>query len=456
VKLALLILFAAVAVYFGWRFIRLRRGVVQLERLLDRDPPPSSVDIPSMVYQSALRPLTRKSLDAISEANLARDSEMRQRFFLETLLNEIMDGIIILDRNQDIRFVNEAARNLFPSDQPYRGRQLLAVCRNHKIVETVELAEEIGQKVSERITRDIEDDLTGRLREISLLVEAEPFTRTGGRHTQGSWILLRDITKELETEQIRRDFVANASHELRTPLSIISGYLETLNSEGVELDSTTSRKFLTTMQEHAERISRIVDDMLTISKLENADDLLNRETFDLIQPIESMIDHLRPLIEENGAKVSIDDGGSPEWPFVGDRYYWDQIFFNLIENALKQNPNPGLKVKVRLRSENGRYEISVIDNGAGIPASDLPLIFKRFYRVEKHHAKTIKGTGLGLSIVKRAVEAHYGSITVDSHPGRKTIFQISVPAPSDAAIASFFTNRDDDESPSGPVDDPES
>jgi len=241
---------------------------------------------------------------------------------------------------------------------------------------------------------------------------------------------MKDISRQLETEQIRRDFVANASHELRTPLSIINGYLETMDDSDVDLGQALYRRAIRTMRKHGERIARIVDDMLTISKLESAADLLKCEAFDLRDSVEEMVGQLMPIIEQNHARVRIETESENEWILIGDRFYWDQIFFNLIENALKENPEPGLKVSVTFRSEGGRYLVSIADDGIGIPAADLPLIFKRFYRVQKHHAQSqTKGTGLGLSIVKRAVEAHHGKIEVESQPGVKTVFTISVPVP---------------------------
>lgn len=423
----------------------MRKGIKRLRDALLKESATSLADLSPIVSQSALLELSRTALNCLSESSLTRGAEMRQRLFLETLLNEIKDGIIILDENLDIRFVNEAAKALFPSDQTYSGRQLLAVCRDHQIVETVELAIEIGGKVSERVSRHLENQKSKKLREIVLLVEAEPFNTVSGDNVEGSWLLMRDITAELETEQIRRDFVANASHELRTPLSIINGYLETLESGLSELTEQQSKNILQTMHIHADRISRIVEDMLTISKLEDVDSLIKRESFDLLRPIERMIEHLNPIIEQNQAKIRIDKGDQERWPFVGDPYYWDQIFFNLIENALKQNPHPGLKIRISLRQNGGRYEISITDNGVGIPATDLPLVFKRFYRVEKHHSKKVKGTGLGLSIVKRAVEAHHGNITVESHPGRETTFTISVPSPPPSAFVSLPASSEDDD-----------
>ncbi len=418
---------AAVAAWFAFRYFRLKRGIEFLSRSLLKTPGEDTNALPPPPVGDLVT-LRRAIADTVAEAALVRDSERKQREFQEALLNEIKDAIFILDRNREIRFANEAARLLFPSDQPYRSRAFFDVCRDHRVYDTLELAEQIGAKVSDHLTLRVRDGQKNRLRDLSVLVEAEPLSFGPGGSTTGSWILMKDITAQLETEQIRRDFVANASHEIRTPLSIINGYLETMDDPAVDLRQEVFRRAIRTMRKHGDRLARIVEDMLTISKLESASELLSREPFDLRDSVEDIIGQLHPLIESQHARVSLDADPEGDWTLVGDRFYWDQIFFNLIENALKQNPDPGLKIVVRFALEDGRYLLSVTDDGIGIPAADLPLIFKRFYRVQKHHAQTqVKGTGLGLSIVKRAVEAHHGRIEVESRPGIRTVFTITMP-----------------------------
>ena len=428
----IIIALAALAGWLGWRLYRLRKGIEGLTAAIQKDPLPSVREIDADVYQERLKELSSAALNTVAEATLTRDSELRKREFLEALLNEIKDAIFILDSNREIRFLNESARQLFPSDQPYTARAFIDICRDHRVFDTLVLADEVGAKVSDNIVLRKINPETGRMQEINLLVEAEPLTfqRSGPSADTGAWVLLRDITSQLETEQIRRDFVANASHELRTPLSIINGYLESMDDSDVDLNQALYRRAIRTMSKHGERIARIIDDMLTISKLENADNPLRHEAFSLRDSVDEMISQLMPIIEANHARVSIkSDPTNAEWTLIGDRFYWDQVFFNLIENALKQNPEPGLNIKVRFYEENGRYVISISDDGIGIPSADVPLVFKRFYRVEKHHAQhKTPGTGLGLSIVKRAIEAHHGTISLTSEPGRKTEFIISIPA----------------------------
>ncbi len=354
-----------------------------------------------------------------------RKLERRQRRFFEGMLNQIEDALIILDNNLEIRFSNEAARQLFASDHAHEGRQLIEVCLDHRIADAVNLALETHNKTREELRRPAPNLITGR-NEHNYLVEAEPLIEKNG-FGRGAWILIRDITRQAETEQIRRDFVANASHELRTPLSIINGYLEMLDEDddsGFNEEST--RRSIKTMRNHCERITRIVDDMLTISKLESNSNLLKRERFGLLDSIMDSLNHLKPVSEAQQATIKV-NAPEREQIITGDRFYWDQIFSNLIENALKQNPKPGLKITISLSLDKGNLQINICDDGVGIPAEDLPNIFQRFYRVEKHHSQAIKGTGLGLSIVKRAVEAHHGRISATSQPGLKTTFTITVP-----------------------------
>ena len=208
-----------------------------------------------------------------------------------------------------------------------------------------------------------------------------------------------------------------------------SGYLENLTEEGGLENKELARKMLSTMDRHVVRINRIVEDMLVISKLESGDAApLKISTFNLATCVRDVSERLELVISKQDAKLKV---GVPELELVGDHFYWTQVLFNLVENALKQNSNLPVIISIEARkSEDGSVIVTVSDDGIGIPNADLPFIFKRFYRVEKHHSQTqTKGTGLGLSIVKRAVEAHGGTISATSVPGVTTTFTISVPQP---------------------------
>ena len=240
-------------------------------------------------------------------------------------------------------------------------------------------------------------------------------------------IVFLDMTEEHRTQVIRRDFVANASHELRTPLTLILGYLETLMDDPETADNAEMRqRSLGIMKRHADRMARLVADMLTLSRVEAPDSgYLKHEDFELTQLAEDVRLRLEPMATAQDATVKIEI--SPV-PFIlnGDSFYWSQVLFNLLENALKNNPEPGLQVQLSASVQaDGTGSICVEDNGVGISQEALPFIFNRFYRADK--SGRIKGTGLGLAIVKHAVEAHGGSIRAESEPGQRTAFIITLP-----------------------------
>ncbi len=236
------------------------------------------------------------------------------------------------------------------------------------------------------------------------------------------------LEDELQLEQIRKDFVANASHELRTPLAIINGYLENLIEDDMLQEPEMARRFLTIMRKHADRITHIVEDMLVISKLESGEaNAITIEPFRFGSCIHDILERLESVVLNQNAEIAV-VLPDPDLILHGDRFYWTQVLFNLVENALKQNPHHPLRVEIGCVKSGADLHIWVADNGLGIPSADVPHIFRRFFRVEKHHSQQeIKGTGLGLSIVKRAVEAHGGFIGVTSEPGRETKFLITVP-----------------------------
>lgn len=352
----------------------------------------------------------------LESARADHSSETQRRELLEAVAQELNVGIIIADSALRLSFANRRISALFSGGPIVEGRGLIETVRNHEVES---LAREALQKGITRTARVRLPEAQERIVE----VEAAPLPPlTGG----GVWIAIADVTERVQTEQIRRDFVANASHELRTPLTLINGYIETLRDGFID-DPQAARRCLEVMDKHGRRILRIVEDMLTISRLEGDTSRLNREPFDVKSCVEGVLDQLTPLVEKRQPVIDLrfpDEGGILE----GDRFYWDQIFTNLIENALKENIRPGLRLTVSGEWSPGQCVLKVSDNGIGIPVHDVPFVFKRFYRGAKHHSQgEVKGTGLGLSIVKRAVEAHGGTIELHSTPGVETVFVIRVP-----------------------------
>lgn len=356
---------------------------------------------------------------------------------LESILEGLGDSCLLVNNKQEIVFANHETQDLFQISRKLHGHPLGDLIHDQGILSFLSRVA-LGNRWQEEEFR-ISLNRPGGPEERHLVVSAAPVRLFGQDKPDHLRVVIRDETDRHETEQIRKDFVANASHELRTPLSIINGYLENL-LDGMIDEPVLMRKSLLTMQKHGERIARIVEDMLTLSKFESVADSgaspLRQSLFSCRECIEDVVDRLAPMIEEKKARVDLQfpEGGNDE--LAGDRFYWDQVFFNLIENALKENRDDGrLVITVSFTRTPDEAAVRIRDNGVGIPRADLPFIFKRFYRVAKHHSQQIKGTGLGLSIVRRAIEAHGGTIGVESTLGVETIFTIRLPEPEADAVA---------------------
>lgn len=375
----------------------------------------------------------RKSEAEISSWKLRLEQDLKQaREERNRLLDALGDAFLLVDADANIRFANEAARALFGSRQ-LLDRPVREAFIDPRLADALLRCLATGEPVQSRVVLPQQTSPRGDLEtrgfnawiidaaQLSSPPDGRPITR----------VIIRDVTAEHQLEQIRKDFVANASHELRTPLAIINGYLENLLDDDMLEEPDMARRFLTIMRKHADRISRIVEDMLVISRLESGEaSALNLEPFRFQSCVNDVIERLESVIRAHQAEVIL-VMPDPDLIVHGDRFYWTQVLFNLVENALKQNPHGGLRVQVGCTSVGETNHIWVSDNGVGIPSADLPHIFRRFFRVEKHHSQQeIKGTGLGLSIVKRAVEAHGGSISVTSVPGRETKFVIVIPKTS--------------------------
>ncbi|MGC6426976.1 MAG: sensor histidine kinase [Akkermansiaceae bacterium] len=378
--------------------------------------------------------LTRRRIGEIEKSSMASEDALRQRYELEEqshqreikrFLDSFTDPFFSISEEGKIVRCSYAAMEFL------RGREIIdrsyqQVLIDQGLRKLIKKSLKNSQPISKLITLGIESHFSTEERETFWQIDIRPLAMRDNKLE--FQLMMKDMTSFVQAEQIRQDFIANASHELRTPLSIISGYLEILTEQDGLESPEMAKKMLGTMERHTDRINRIVDDMLLISKLESGESApLIQEPFELRNCVEDVIERLDLLIEKQKAKVTLE---LEEITMNGDRFYWTQVLFNLVENALKQNAANPIEVKVTAeKMESEKIEISVIDDGIGIPSTDLPFIFKRFFRVEKHHGQNeIKGTGLGLSIVKRAVEAHGGTITARSTPGVETAFVIRVPA----------------------------
>ncbi len=347
---------------------------------------------------------------------------------IASILDGLGDACLLVDDALRIVYANHLAQEFFTMPQQQRHLRLVDVIPEPMIIALVQKAQATGQTMEREFLVAVKSSAGTEDRYLSVNVSSIQLRKVGAPYLR---VLMRDQTERHATEQVRKDFVANASHELRTPLSIINGYLENLE-DGLVDDPEQMKRCLHTMRKHGERIARIVEDMLTLSKFESATDgsapeNLRAQRFSVRECTQDVLERLQPMIDSKQADILV--GITPEAEFIAaDRFYWDQILFNLIENALKENET-GIKVEISSRREGDTVILSVSDNGVGIPQEDIPFVFKRFYRVAKHHSSAVKGTGLGLSIVRRAVEAHGGTISVQSTLGVDASFTIRLPDP---------------------------
>jgi signal transduction histidine kinase len=225
-------------------------------------------------------------------------------------------------------------------------------------------------------------------------------------------------------DRIRTDFVANVSHELRTPLTLIKGYTETLQSEAIA-DKDRAGRFVSIIKEHTDRLGNIVEDLLTLSKLESSKDLVDRERFDLKVLIEDVALGFGHAIASKKQTLNVNSRGEG-FRINADRDKIEQVLVNLIDNAVKYTGENG-QIELSVEALDREIRITVRDTGIGIAKEHLDRIFERFYRADKARSRKLGGTGLGLSIAKHIVLAHNGKITIDSDLGKGTTVTVSVP-----------------------------
>lgn len=268
----------------------------------------------------------------------------------------------------------------------------------------------------------VQSEITRLGRALNVLVA--PYGSAEGE--RGVLAVIHDITEQRKLDDARREFVANVSHELRTPLTNIKSYTETLIDAAGELDPETEVHFLGVISGEADRMTRIVKDLLTLSKLDYGRMDLRFERFSMQSMLESVYQAMVLDAEKNGHELVLQtEGTMPD--MNGDRERLEQVVINIISNAIKYTPRGGHIELYAAKRDDRHVLIRVTDNGMGIPQEDIPRLFERFYRVDKARSREKGGTGLGLAIAKEMVEAHHGTIHLDSTVDVGTIVTIILP-----------------------------
>ena len=341
-----------------------------------------------------------------------RQAEVEQ----QTLFNSMIEGLLVLDADGRVRLANEAFDELFNLRLDLAGRTLMEAVRLHEVQEIYQRTLVEGQ------VQGYELQLPS-LQHRFLRINAAVVMDTDGNR-RGMVLVFHDVTRIKELEATRREFVANVSHELRTPLSMIKGYVETL-IDGAAQDPAVSGKFLRTIEKHADRLTYLIEDLLTLSHLESGQFVINVQQTDLGLSVERVCEDLGRKADEGGVKLINEVGVGVSVKADSDRL--EQMLFNLTDNAIKYGGAGG---EVKLSAEPGRegfINIAVADRGPGIPGEAVERLFERFFRVDKARSREQGGTGLGLAIVKHIVQLHGGEVWVESRPGEGSTFRLSLP-----------------------------
>ncbi len=372
------------------------------------------------------RRITHGSKDEIDELaatlnKMAQDIEdkikeiRKQNQELSAVLNSMIEGVVVVDKAGYVVSINPTVEKIFGVMKgDAEGKYFLEAIRNNDISGVINDVLKKGESASGEIS------LVWPVRKI-FQINATPIF--DNEKVGGCLAVIHDITEIRRLETMRSDFVANVSHELKTPLTSIKGFVETLLESALD-DKENNRIFLKIIQDHAERLNNLVNDLLSLSYLESKDITLNKQDFDLRREAEEVILGFSSQLKKGGIEVK--NELPADLSVKADKERVGQVLTNLLDNAIKFNKEKG-SIRVYSQKSIGKLKIVVEDLGIGIPEKDIPRIFERFYRVDKARSRELGGTGLGLSIVKHIVELHGGRVGVESAEGFGSKFWFTLP-----------------------------
>lgn len=370
-------------------------------------------------FTASVAVLPRQELDPVLEDELGHSvSSVRSTSAMHVLADALPDPVILLTREGQVLFCNTPAQGLFASMR--EGIHISSVIRTPEFLDAVSSAPKRGRAVTVTYAERVP---VGR----RMAVTVAPLAR-GSEQDGNILVLLHDLTEGERINQMRADFIANASHELRTPLASLRGFIETLQSTAKD-DSGARERFLPIMVEQAARMTRLIEALLSLSRVEMNAHVAPSDLVDLNDILGQAADTLEPLVSETGTKLEFQRFSDPAM-VLGDRDELLQVLQNLVQNAIKYGNADG---QVRVEAKHipalgrqgvGRYAISVVDDGPGIPPEHLPRLTERFYRVDVASSREKGGTGLGLAIVKHILNRHRGELTITSEPGKGSTFTV--------------------------------
>ena len=351
------------------------------------------------------------SRDAIEQLKESQERAARQvQTQQEALFNSMIEGLLLLDEHGRIQLANRAFSDLFGLTTPVRGKTIVEALRLTELAALVESVTPQEQLLGHELR------LAG-LSERWLQINAAAISDANGKQ-RGTVLVVHDLTRLKQLERARQEFVANVSHELRTPLSLIKGYVETL-LDGAKDNPEVETKFLQTIQRNSERLQFLIEDLLTISELESGRIRMNLQNVALRPMVEKALGDLSARARTKRVTLT---NHLPEVTVRADADRLQQVFGNLVDNAIKYGRLEGSVTVSGNTLNDDTFEVCVQDDGPGIPAEALERVFERFYRVDKARSREQGGTGLGLSIVQHIVQSHGGRVWANSEPGKGAAF----------------------------------
>ncbi|MDI6893277.1 MAG: ATP-binding protein [Bacillota bacterium] len=335
---------------------------------------------------------------------------------IENILSNMAEGVLATDSEGELVMINHRARYLLKIGEEAIGRPV------GELPDAAALADLVSGVLASGTPDAVEFDT----RDALLVAHASALSGCGGS-ASGVVVVLQDVTELMRLEQLRRELLADVSHELRTPLTSIQGFVEALRDRVVD-DEDTRDRYLATIHEETVRLNRLIRDLLDLSLMQSGGTRWPVGPVDVRPLVERVVASFAPRITEGGIVSRVSIPGDPLL-VLGNEDRLEQALTNLVANAVQFTPRGG-QVEVFAERQGTRVIIGVRDTGPGIPPEDLPRIWERFYRVDKSRTRSSGGAGLGLAIVKQIVEAHGGTVSVQSRPGEGSLFTLALPAPT--------------------------
>jgi two-component system phosphate regulon sensor histidine kinase PhoR len=327
------------------------------------------------------------------------------------LVRALPDPVLVLDATGRVVLANDQLRDILEANP--LGLHLSASIRAPAVLEAVAAVMAGGD------ARSVDYDVRFP---VARAFHAH-IAPCGGEKPDGAMIVLRDLTREQQIERMRADFVANASHELRTPLASLSGFIDTIQG-AARNDEKAQSRFLGLMRSQADRMRRLIDDLLSLSRIEMNEHVRPADEVDLAQVANHVRDVLSGMAADLGCEIVVRCDGPLD--VLGNRDELVQVVQNLVENALKY-ASSGKCVEIEGGKVSGHVELSIRDHGPGIAEEHIPRLTERFYRVNVQESRSRGGTGLGLAIVKHILNRHRGRLAIASKPGEGSVFTIRIP-----------------------------